>query len=361
MTILRILHVVTYMGRGGLESFLMNYYRKLDRNVIQFDFLVHRAQRYDYDDEIELLGGKIFRLSPLNPLSARYRNELFCFLKEHPEYRVIHVHQDCMSSLVLKIAKQAGVPVRIAHAHSSNQDKNLKYPIKLFYRWFIPKYATRLMACSKAAGDWMFCGAPYQLLNNAIDTNSYSFCSKTRKRVRDELGISSKEIVVGHVGRFSSVKNHTFLLDVFHTIQRKTESRLLLVGDGELRGEIEKKARQLGIEDQVIMTGVRSDVAELLQAMDVFVFPSLYEGLPVSLVEAQAAGLPCLISDKVPLECRVTDLVSQLPLAVGKEEWAERALELATVPRENKTEAIRMAGYDIVENAKQLTKFYMSL
>ena len=171
----RILHVVTYMGRGGLETMIMNYYRRMDREKVQFDFLTHRDFRSDYDDEIEALGGRIYRLPRLVPWSGSYRKALDRFFAEHREYRIVHVHQDCLSSVILAAAAKYGVPVRIAHSHNSSQDKNLKYLVKLFYMRKIPALATQLFACGKEAGDWMFGGAPYRVLNNAIDAGRYAY------------------------------------------------------------------------------------------------------------------------------------------------------------------------------------------
>ena len=270
---IRVLHVVTYMGRGGLETMIMNYYRHMDRDKVQFDFLTHRDFRADYDDEIEALGGRIYRLPRLVPWSRNYRKALDSFFEEHTEYKIIHVHQDCLSSVILKAAKKHGVAVRIAHSHSSSQDKNLKYLIKLFYRRQIPENATQLFACGKEAGDWMFCGAPYRIVNNAIDTKLYACNDDRRRQMREVLNIPSDAFVVGHVGRFNPVKNHTFLLDVFAKIKEKrSNSVLLLVGDGDLRKDIEAKAITLGLSDSVVFTGMRSDVADLMQAIDCLVF-----------------------------------------------------------------------------------------
>lgn len=358
---IRILHVVTYMGRGGLETMLMNYYRNIDREKLQFDFLVHRQERADYDDEIEAMGGRIYRISRLNPFNPFYRKELKRFFEEHREYKIIHVHQDCLSSVALKTAKKCGIPVRIAHSHSSSQDKNLKYLIKLFYRRSIAKYATGLLACSEEAGRWMFCGAEFQTLNNAIDTQSYSFQETVRKQLREEMGILPEELTVGHVGRFNYPKNHQFLIDVFEALTKKVPCKLLLVGDGDLKPEIEKKVMLKQLEEKVIFTGVRSDVAQLMQAMDVFVFPSHYEGLPVTLIEAQAAGLPCLISDHIPSECKKTELVKQLSLEASPDFWAEKIVEAAKLQRKNTYEEICKAGFDIKENAVRLQKYYEAL
>lgn len=355
---IRILHIVTYMGRGGLETMLMNYYRSIDRTKVQFDFLTHRDFRADYDDEIEALGGRIYRLPSLNPFSRSYMGALDRFFVEHPEYRIVHSHLDCMSAIPLKAAKKHGVPVRIAHAHSSRQDRDLKYPLKLLFKRSIPGQATQLFACGDEAGKWMFGTDDFRVLNNAIDAGRYRFDPKVRQEVRSELGIPADALVAGHVGRFMAPKNHGFLLRIFAELP--DHARLLLVGDGELRAENEHLAEELGIRDRVIFAGLRRDVERMLQAMDVFVFPSLYEGLPLSIIEAQAAGLPCLISDKVPIECKKTNLVTQIPLAESAEVWSRAVLAAAQPPRGNTLAQIREAGFDIRANAEWLLNYYLS-
>lgn len=357
----RILHVVTYMGRGGLETMLMNYYRHIDRSKIQFDFLVHRNFEADYDAEILSLGGKIYHLPPLNPFSSGYLKALDGFFTSHPEYKIVHSHLDCMAGIPLRAAQKHGVPVRIAHSHNSNQTKDLKYPLKLYFKRHIRKYATDLFACSEEAGKWMFDTDDFRVLNNAIDGACYAYDPQVRAEVRQELGIASNAFVIGHVGRFAPPKNHNFLLDIVAEAAKQNQDVIaLLVGDGELRPQIEQQVQMLGIVDRVIFTGVRSDVNRLLQAMDVFVFPSIYEGLPVSIVEAQAAGLACLISDKVPIECKKTELVFQLPLSLGTSGWAEVSLKVAKLPRENTLEQIKSAGFDIEGNAVWLTDYYLT-
>ena len=356
---IRILHIVTYMGRGGLETMLMNYYRAIDRTKVQFDFLTHRDFRADYDDEIEALGGKIFRLPNLNPFSRSYLGALDRFFREHPEYRIVHSHLDCMSAIPLKAAKKHGVPVRIGHAHNSSQPRDAKYLLKLFYKRMIAGQATQLFACSEEAGRWMFGNADFRVLNNAIDAGKYAFDAAIRSEVRHELGLPADALVVGHVGRFDPQKNHRFLVEIFEKMPE--DARLLLVGDGVLRPDVEQQAEALGIRDRILFTGVRTDVDRLLQAMDVFLMPSLFEGLPVSIVEAQAAGLPCLISDKVPIECKKTELVTQIPLDASPAEWAEAVLSAAEAPRWDTLEQIREAGFDIRANAEWLQQFYTSL
>ncbi len=357
---IRILHVVTHMNRGGLETMLMNYYRQIDRNQIQFDFLVHRYYRADYDDEIESLGGVIYRLPVLNPLDSKYNKALSLFFDEHLEYQIVHVHQDCMSSVILKEAAKHNVKVRIAHSHSKSQDRNWKYPIKMHYKKSISKYATNLFACNEEAGEWMFNGASYIVIRNAVDTEKYRFSPAVRRDVRKEFGIEDQDFVIGHVGRIDEVKNHKFLLEVYKEVLKTRDAKLLLVGRGDLKETVEKTVKEEGLQDKVVFTGLRNDVERLLQAMDVFVFPSLYEGLPMSLIEAQAAGLPCVISDQVSPECLITKNAIMMSLKQSPAEWAEQVLRFAALPREDAYEVIVQSGFDIKKNAEELQEFYLS-
>ena len=356
----RVLQVVTYMGRGGLETMLMNYYRHMDRSKVQFDFLVHRDFEAYYDKEIQSLGGNIYHISRLIPWRKSYRIELKKFFAEHPEYKIVHVHQDCLSAVALQCAKESGIPVRISHSHNSNQNKNLKYFVKLYYMKQIPMYATDLFACSKLAGEWMFDGQPFKILYNAIDTSKFVYSSAIANKKRKELNIEDS-VVIGHIGRFNPQKNHNFLIDIFaECVKINPNVKLLLVGDGEGRKKIQEKVCALGIKDKVIFTGVRSDVNELLQAMDVFVFPSLYEGLPVTMIEAQASGLPCIMSDNISEECIVTNgLVTRKQLNESPRMWAKSVLQQSHNFRKNHNKEIQAAGYDISTAAKWLEQFYL--
>ena len=356
----RILHIVTYMGRGGLETMLMNYYRHVDREKIQFDFLVHRDFEADYDAEILSLGGRIYHVSRLIPWSRSYRDELKAFFRQHPEYRIVHVHQDCLSAVALECAKECGIPVRIAHSHIANQDRNVKYWIKRHYMKQIPAFATDLFACSRAAGDWMFGGNDYRLMKNAIEAEHFAYDAQAAADIRNEFSLKDS-VVIGHIGRFSPQKNHDYLIDIFAAcVKAEPDARLLLVGDGELRPQIEKKVKDLHLEQHVIFTGVRSDVARLLQAMDVFLFPSAYEGLPVTMVEAQAAGLPCVISDAVSAETVITSgLVKVYSLKDAPEVWAQTVLQQAVRDHEDHLAEVEAAGYDVSEAAGKLQDFYL--
>lgn len=358
---IRVLHVVTYMGRGGLESMLMNYYRNIDRTKVQFDFLVHRQERHEYEDEIESLGGRIYRVSRLKPWSSHYRREVLEFFRSHPEYKIVHCHVDCMSAIPLQAAKKAGVPVRIAHSHSSNQHVDLKYLLKLYYKKQIPSAATDLFSCGEIAGKWMFGNHPFRILPNAIDAKAFSYNPQVRERMRREMGWKD-ELIIGHVGNFSEVKNHPFILDVLKELLDMGKNvKLFSVGEGYMFDSVLSKARKLQLEDAIFFAGNRGDVADCLQAMDVFILPSLHEGLPVTTIEAQAAGLPCLISDKVPIECKKTDLVKQIPLDRGPRFWAEEILKARGTPRRNTAAEIADSGFDICGTAVKLQNFYTEL
>lgn len=355
---IRILHIVTYMGRGGLETMIMNYYRNIDRSKVQFDFLTHREERWDYDDEIEKLGGKIYRLPRLNPFSPGYLKALDGFFKEHKEYKIVHCHQDCLSGIPLKYAKKNGVPFTIAHSHNANQDKNLKYLIKLIAKKNICKYSNHLFACGKEAGEWMFKTSDFEILNNAIDTKKYIYNEEKSLEMKEKLGVTDK-FVIGHVGRFRPQKNHSFIIDIFKEVcEEEPNSNLLLVGDGPLEEEIKKKVNSLGLKDRVKFLGARDDVNDLMQAMDVFILPSLYEGFGIVLIEAQASGLKCVISDSIPTDAIITDKVKRLSLDDDISIWAKEILSNKSEEKEG-IEDIEQSKYDIKSNAKWLENFYI--
>ncbi|MDO4499710.1 MAG: glycosyltransferase family 1 protein [Erysipelotrichaceae bacterium] len=357
----RVLHVVTHMNCGGLENMIMNYYRNIDRSKVQFDFLTHRPanEKKFFDDEILEMGGKIFHLPKLNPFSPYYLHSLDNFFKVHKEYKIIHVHQDCLSGIILKAAKKNNVPVRIAHCHNSNQDKGLKYFIKEYFKKDIVKYATKLYACGLQSGEWMFKTKNFEVFPNAIDAKKYQYDVKIREEMRNELDLGSS-IVLGHVGRFSNVKNHKFIVDIFtKMVDMGKDAKLLLVGQGELFEEIKTIVESRQLSDRVIFTGLRSDINKIMQAMDVFLLPSLFEGFPVTMVEAQAAGLPCVISDKVPLECKITNDVAQISLNESKEVWIETIEELLTKERCDVHEEVVLKGYDVKENTKKIENYYI--
>ncbi len=358
---LRVLQVVTKMERGGLETFVMNMYRSIDRARVQFDFLCHRDGHFAYDDEIEALGGRIYRVPRCNPLDPRYLKAVDGFFIEHL-YRVVHSHINCMSALPLAAARRHGATTRIAHSHNSCQDRDFKYPLKLACKRFIRREATDLFACSVEAGRWMFGVDGFTVVHNAIDVDAYVFDEARRERARAELGVTPFAPIVGHVGRFSPVKNHAFILEIFAELLKfRPDAVLLLAGDGELRPDVERRAEGLGVSSSVRFLGVRSDVPDLMRSMDAFLMPSIYEGLPLVLVEAQASGLPCVISDSIPRDCDLEgSFVARLSISSPAERWAEAlAGVFGKTVRSDGAIFVKKAGFDVRETASWLQDFYL--
>ncbi|NSL52733.1 glycosyltransferase family 1 protein [Calidifontibacillus erzurumensis] len=363
---IRILQVFANMNRGGAETMIMNLYRNIDRSNIQFDFIVHTEDHCAYDDEIHELGGRIFRIPSYKGKNhLLYKKKWYHFFKNHPEYKIIHGHVVSTGSIYLKIAKKFGL-VTIAHSHSTSSGSGFPSVVKNVLQFPLRYIADYLFACSYAAGEWLFgkraCEQDnFYLMKNAIEAKQFIFNENIRQIKRKEFQIEDK-FVIGHVGRFNTPKNHSFLIDVFKEVCELNQNAvLMLVGNGDLHPVIEKKVNKLGLTDRVIFTGVRSDIPELLQAMDVFLFPSLYEGLPVTLVEAQATGLRCIISDRITNEVIVTDLVEQLSLDLSAKHWSKEVLKyMNSYERKSTFEEIKVSGYDISDTAKWLELFYIS-
>lgn len=358
---IRVLQVVTVMDRGGAETMIMNYYRRMDRTRVQFDFLVHREQRGIYEDEIERLGGKVYRAFPIRPWNYdKYRKWLDAFFREHTEYSAVHAHilENC--GFVLEAAKKAGIEKRIAHSHLSRPVLDYKIFFRKYGKHILHKCgATGYLACGEDAGKYLFDDAPFLVLPNAVDTNLFAYDQQMRDKKRQELGIQNK-LVLGNVARFHIVKNQTFLVDIFQEVRKRIpESVLLLVGEGPEQENVRNRVKDLGLESSVCFLNVRTDVNELLQAMDVFVFPSMVEGLPLSLIEAQASGIPCILSDQVAKETAITNLVEFISLSTTPKYWAERVIEAAGRKRVDTSELIKAANYDIQSNAEWLQAYYL--
>ena len=363
-----VLVLDTVMDRGGAEAMIMNYMRNINRDIIKFDFLTNRDYRAAYEDEIESLGGKVYHMCPMYPGKFhRYKKEVREFLKEHPEYKIIHSNLEERSYLPLKVAKKMGVPVRISHSHNRPLGINPKLIVRYYFRFMLKFYNTHMFACGEEAGDWLY-GKKNRdnvtIMNNAVDANQYRYNPEVSKEMKEQLGIEDKK-VIGHVGRFFSQKNHGFLIDIFNEIHKKDKDTvLLLVGGGELddalKNQIKEKVKALGLEDAVQFLGVREDVDRIVQTFDVFLLPSLFEGLPVTMVEAQAAGLPCVISDKVPIQCDLTGNVWVVPLEESPEKWADVVLDKAyNFEKRDTYQQIADAGFDIKSQAKWLEEFYV--
>lgn len=357
---IRILQCVNNMHRAGLETMLMNYYRHMDRTQIQFDFLTHRPERADYDDEIERLGGRVYYAPRLYPHHyAAYFSFMRNFFREHPEYQIIHSHIDAMSYLPLLAAKKAGVPVRIAHSHSTSIDKDLKYPLKLFFKSRMLTAANLCAACGAAAGRFLFGGHDFELIPNAIDAPRFRYNANVRAEMRQSMGIGDK-LVLGHVGRFCYPKNHEFLIEIFREVLKKhSDAVLLLVGTGEKEEKIREMTAAYGMTETVRFLGSQADVSPFYQAMDVFVMPSRFEGVPLTGVEAQYALLPCVFSDRVPREVAFTERCSFVPLEKSPDEWAQAILR--AIPADRSALQITDNRYDIHEASGRLADYYRRL
>ena len=358
---IRILCVFATLDRGGAESMCMNIYRQIDRANVQFDFVKHTSVRGAYEDEIDSLGGRIYeapRYKIINEL--QYKKWWRSFFREHPEYRIIHGHFFTISHVYFKVAHEFGLKT-IGHSHSEKANyHSLKFWVKRHSVPWIEKESDYCFACSKAAGEYLFPHREFTVIHNAIDAQRFSWDPCLAKAVREELGIKEGSLVVGVCGRFSPQKNPVGILRIFKAIHERNRDTLLLwVGDGELRQQVEKEIRRIDIKDSVILTGVRSDVWRMMQAMDVFILPSLWEGLAVVSVEAQAAGLTCYFSDTVTKECAITNLVQFLPLE-NPELWAEMILTDGR-KRINTFQKIVEAGYDIKSCAEWMERFYLDL
>ncbi|MDR2655988.1 MAG: glycosyltransferase family 1 protein [Oscillospiraceae bacterium] len=361
----KVLVLDTVMERGGIETMIMNYLRNMDRSKVKYDFLVNRPYRADFEDEIEALGGRIFRMSPMYPqYFRRYKYEFQTFLLEHPEYRIIHSNLEERSYFPMRIAAGLGVPVRISHAHSVYNKFDAKKAFRDYFRSRLGDYPTHKFACSRMAAVWLYGEKSYNsgevtILPNAIETDKYRYDLEKRERMRAELGLSGN-FVIGNTGRFVYQKNHRFLLDVFKEVHKaRPEARLLLLGDGPLREEILQRSVELGLENYVIFIGTVNNVADYLQAMDIFLFPSFDEGLGIAVIEAQAAGLYSIMSDRVPRECDLTGNIGVLPLSAPPAFWAEKVLEKADFRDGMGYKSVRDAGYDIKERASWLQEYYI--
>lgn len=364
---IRVLHIASFQpGGGGIESLLMGVYRNINRDLIQFDFLVGpHKEKSVYQDEIQSLGGKVFSRVNRRKYPIKSLLFLYSFFKKHKEYSIIHHHGSLASLEATIIAKRCGVPSRILHAHST-QHGTIPFFLKIFVvfaKFFFKNDYTHAFACSGDAGKWLFNKKEFTVIKNGIEINNFLFDKEKREMYRNDLGIKNS-FVVGHLGRFTEQKNHIFLCDIFYEIYKKNSNAvLLLIGTGPLIESVQEKIELLGISHAVKFLGFREDISELMQTMDLLLLPSLFEGLPLTLVEAQASGLPCVASDVVSQESKLTDYVYYVSLDKGAEYWADYCLTKIT-PVRNRSEAgktLMNSEFDIIHTTKILEEFYLKL
>jgi len=389
-----VLHVVGRMDIGGAESRIMDLYRNIDREKIQFVFCQHTTDRCAFEDEVESLGGKVYHVPRFNVKNYfAYKKAWAEFFKEHPEIKVVHGHMTSTAAIYLPIAKKAGVKITIAHARSAGVDPGMKGKITRFLRKNLYKKCDYRFTCSGMAGESVFGNQSRperkaQFIPNAIEVDKFAFDKEIRNQIRYELGITDK-FVIGHVGRFAPMKNHKYMLEILKqciTIEQEKklpETVLMFLGDGELKEEIRKQAMEMGISSRVLFLGNKRDVHRYYQAMDYFLLPSFYEGLPGTAIEAQASGLPGILSDSVTEEAVVTNLlqmrsVKEEPILWAKEIMAEsrnygngtdkfreagdtvNEQKLLTEKRGSYAEIVRQASFDVKVQAEKMEKFYQT-
>lgn len=353
------------LARGGTESYIMNYYRHFDRSRLQVDFIVHGFGPGVYDQEIEALGGRIYHVPVKSRAPLQNRRQIARILRENP-YPLVHAHMDAMSYVPLKLARDLGVPVRIAHSHNMQHMTNNPVKIRLneYARRRLPGVATHLFACTRAAGLWLYGPeneARMEVIPNAIEAERFAFDPAARARIRARLGFTQSDVVLGHVGRFAYQKNHAFLVEMFAGVRHSDpRCKLVLVGDGPLQEEVRRQAAALGVADALRFVPACPEVNEYYSAFDLFCLPSRFEGLGIVMIEAQASGLRCLASEPVPRAADVTGGVQFLPL--DRDAWVRAVLD---TPRDRlgpgAVDKVRAAGYDITVQAGRLQQRYETL
>lgn len=352
------------MNGGGVEAVVMNYYRHVDRTKVQFDFVVTASSTIVPREEMEDLGGRVFMVPAYTNLPM-FQKTIYDLFKSHSEWKIVHAHMNALNVFPLKEAFRAGVPVRISHSHSTaGRGEVLKNIAKAVLKTQSNRYPTERFACSRFAGEWLFGKEePFELVYNAIDLDRFWFSGHTREQVRQQLGFHDGQLVIGHVGRFMPQKNQGFLIDVFEKlVELRDDVMLVFVGTGQGESAAKEAVRSRGIAERVRFLGQRDDVADLYQAFDMFVLPSLYEGLGMVAVEAQASGLPCVVSDKVPTEANVTGSCRVLPLG-DSQAWAN-VLSGLTLRDDSERASIDrrvFSNYDIIRQGAWLTEKYLRL
>ncbi len=363
---IRVLQINYGMDRGGAETLIMNIYRNIDRDKVQFDFLLHDRNKTAYEDEILSLGGRIYHIPRyLGYNKFSYEKELGNFLKEHPEYMIIHDHLMNSAKETFRIAKKFG-RITVAHSHIAGEGSTPSDALRFFFRCGLWKVSDYRFACSKEAGEWLYRGkADFKVLNNGIDTEKFKFNENERRKTRMELGIDENTILVSNIGRMVRQKNQARILDIFALFhKRNPNSKLMIVGKGPLRESLIKKAEELSLEKCIILPGEREDIPSLLSSSDIFLFPSLFEGLGIALVEAEASGLVSVLSSHLPKEVDlIPPLMHRVSLKDDDSKWVEEMEKALSekIERDRCYTTIKDKGYDIKSTAEKMENFYLSI
>ncbi len=359
----RVLQYIGCLEAGGSQSMIMNIYRNIDRNIVQFDFIVDRKDNMFYKEEIESLGGRVyvfdefFKGHNYNSFIRQWR----VFFEEHPEYKIIHSHVRSVASIVLKIAKENGL-VTICHSHSISNGKGLKAIVKKLLQSRIKYYCDYYFACSMEAAEWLYGpeianSKKCMIINNAIEIEKYRFNQLYRNRIRKKYLVGNDTFLVGHVGRFEIPKNHRFILELIRSM-KDNDVVFMLCGGGSLKSEFERKVKEEGLDDMIILIPETNEIFKYYSAFDCFILPSLYEGLGMVLVEAQFSGLPCLASSNIPKEAMISDAIMFEELSIAK--WKERILEERTKKTRNDIHFFDSANeYDVRQTSRRLLHIYL--
>lgn len=358
---------------GGIETFIMEVYRNIDREKVQFDFLcAHDSPKIAFEDEIIHMGGRVFRVMYSERESFfKARTCLKKLFKENKDIQAVHVHANFPYAFPLKCAKKAGIKLRILHSHNSSEIENETNQLKRFISHIrrrqiekqIEKYPTQYLACSDIAGKFMFFDKEFQWIKNGINIKNFAFNESIRQEYRKKMKIDDDTVVVGFIGRYREQKNPLYLIDIFSQYNKlNSNSILLMIGIGEMQEDIDKKISLLGLEDKVVQLGKREDTNNLYQVMDAFLLPSIYEGLPVVLVEAQTAGLKCFVSDTITRQIQITELIHYYSIEDCPEQWAKCINEeMQQYQRRDHSEEVALAGFDMADVAKELERIYLSV
>lgn len=358
--VVRILNVVPNMRAAGVESFIMNVYRNIDREKVQFDFIVHNKEKKFFDDEIEKLGGRIYRFTYKDDKNLfKYIKDLNKFFREHKEYNIVHGHMQSMMPLYLLIARLNKVPIRIAHSHNGNYEKTMKGFVLHIFSKFSKYVSNKRWACSAVAGKYLFGKKEFDVIYNGIDINKFKYDEKSRFKIREELNIDDSTFVIGHIGRFELQKNHVFLVEIIKKIIEEKSIRKIkvwLIGEGKLQKDIEEKVKNYNLDANIEFLGIRKDISRLYQGMDCFVLPSLYEGLPVVGVESQISGLKCFFSNTITEEVKISDRASFIKL--DENEWVKEIIEYSK--KRNVQRDVEFENkFDIEEISKKIQERYI--
>lgn len=363
---IRVLHVFNFFDQGGVENFVMNVYRNLDRSKVQFDFAFSTLKDGFFDDEARSLGGNIYFYDSDRKSLWNYFRNLKRIVNEHGPYAAIHSHVYYFSGYVLLIARLLGIKVRIAHSHETEKGRKPTFVRKCyerFMRWMIKKNATHWLSCSDTAGKYVFGSSiPYHVLYNGIDLKRFQFNEVSRERTRKLLGMEDSFIIL-NIGRFAEQKNHPFIISVFREyLEKNNDARLVLIGTGPDRSYIEDKCKELGLYDKITILSNIQNTEDYYCAADVFILPSLYEGMGIVNIEAQATGLPVIMSDKVPTEVCVTDIIQVLPINGTEHLWVEALLTISknTLNRANYSDRFIYSPFNVDVTVRDLVNIYTS-